>query len=128
MGLLDRHISSIKSEEFVLGVSTGFKGEAGTKFADIESTKMEIVSRPVSKNWTGFQATEKKLADASVGASMVGRQFPARCLVTFERRSDKKTTVNDGRSTTTDIEILVATGIEYICAVDLVDVKEKKVA
>jgi hypothetical protein len=44
MGLLNRHVSELKSEEFVLGCSTGFKGEEGSRFAGIESTKIVIVS------------------------------------------------------------------------------------
>ncbi len=43
MSLLSRHVSQLKSEEFVLGSSLGFKGEAGSRFAGIESTKLENV-------------------------------------------------------------------------------------
>lgn len=123
MGLLDRHVSSLRSEEFVLGCSLGFKGEAGSKFADIESTKIEIVSKPATKNWTGYKAVEQKVADESVGKAMAGKVFPARCLVTYERRSSTQSKTIDGKTVTSDIEVLVVTSMEYITPVDLVDVK-----
>ena len=65
MSLLSRHVSELKSEEFVLGVSTGFKGEAGSRFEGLESTKLVIVAAPSSKNWTGFTAVEQSIGDAS---------------------------------------------------------------
>lgn len=125
MSLLSRHVSQLKSEEFVLGCSAGFKGEAGTKFADIESTKICIVASPASKEYTGFTAIDQQIGDASVGASMRGKAFPARCLVTYERRTGVEKKSFEGRETTKDVEKLVVVGIEYLCQVDLVDVKVK---
>lgn len=123
MSLLSRHVSELKSEEFVLGVSTGFKGDAGSKFEGIESTKLAIVAAPASKNWTGFTAVDQTVADASVGLSMVGKQFPARCLVTYRRQTAVEKKVVDGREISKDVEKLVVVGIEYLSPVDLVDVK-----
>lgn len=88
MSLLSRHVSELKSEEFVLGVSTGFKGEAGSRFEGLESTKLVIVAAPSSKNWTGFTAVEQSIGDASGWVvAMIGKQFPARCLVTYRRQT-----------------------------------------
>lgn len=128
MSLLSRHVSELKSEEFVLGVSHGFKGEQGTKMADIESTKLAIVSAPASKNWTGFTAIEQTIADESVGKSMVSKQFPARCLLTYRRVTASETKTYDGKPITKDVEKLVVVAIEYLCPVDLVDLKVKAAA
>jgi hypothetical protein len=122
MSLLSRHVSQLKSEEFVLGVSTGFKGDAGSKFDGIQSTKMEIVADPNSKNWTGFKGIEQTISDASVGASMVGKLFPARCLVTYRRVMATEKKQIEGNTINKDLEKLVVIGIEYICQVDLVDI------
>jgi len=130
MSLLSRHVSELKSEEFVLGLSTGFKGEANTAFEGIESTKIVIVSTPASKNWTGFTAIEQSIADSSVGAAMVGKAFPARCIVTYRRVAATEKKEVRGQLVTKDVEKLVVVGIEYVSQVDLVDVKvpEKRVA
>ncbi len=128
MSLLSRHVSQLKSEEFVLGSSLGFKGEAGSRFAGIESTKLVIVAAPASKNWVGFTAVEKKIGSAEVGESMKGRAFPARCLVTYERKVTTENKVVENRAVSRDVEELVAIALEYICQVDLVDVKLAKVA
>lgn len=128
MSLLSRHVSELKSEEFVLGVSHGFKGEQGTKMADVESTKLAIVSAPASKNWTGFTAIEQSIADESVGKAMVGKQFPARCLLTYRRVTASESKTYDGKTITKDVEKLVVTAIEYVCPVDLVDIKVKAAA
>lgn len=121
MGLLDRHVGVLKSEEIVLGMSAGWKGE--DKQAGMESTKICIVSTPSSKSWIGYTSIDQKISDASVGASMVGKVFPARCFVTYKRVSATVKSTFDGRETSKDIEQLVVTGIEYIAAVDFVDVK-----
>jgi|UPI0008304898 hypothetical protein len=123
MSLLSRHVSELKSEEFVLGVSTGFKGEAGSRFEGLESTKLVIVAAPSSKNWTGFTAVEQSIGDASVGAAMIGKQFPARCLVTYRRQTAVEKKIVEGREISKDVEKLIVVGIEYLSAVDLVDVK-----
>ncbi len=123
MSLLSRHVSELKSEEFVLGASAGFKGEAGSRFEGLESTKLVIVAAPSSKNWTGFTAVEQTIGDAGVGAAMVGRQFPARCLVTYRRQTAVERKVIDGREISKDVEKLVVVGIEYLSPMDLVDVK-----
>jgi NH3-dependent NAD+ synthetase len=131
MSLLSRHVSELKSEEFVLGISGGFTGEKGSRFEGVESTKLEIVSRPASKTWNGFKGVEHGIADSSVGASMAERQFPARCMVTFRRVTAVETKTMDGKSVSKDIEKLVVTGIEYLSAVDIVDIKaelQKKAA
>lgn len=128
MSLLSRHVSELKSEEFVLGLSTGFKGEANTKFEGIESTKIVIVSIPATKNWTGFTAIEQSIADSSVGASMVGKSFPARCYVTYRRVAAVEKKAVEGQLVSKDVEKLVVVGIEYITQVDLVDVKVAKAA
>jgi len=128
MSLLSRHVSELKSEEFVLGVSTGFAGEKGTRMEGIESTKICIVAAPSSKNWTGFTAIDQKIADAEVGKSMVGKAFPARCFITYRRVTASEKKVIEGREVASDVEKLVVTGIEYICQVDLVDVKVSKAA
>ena len=130
MSLLSRHVSELKSEEFVLGVSTGFKGDAGTRFEGIESTKIVIVSSPASKHWTGFTAIEQAVADSSVGAAMVGKAFPARCLVTYRRVAAVEKKQQGEQLVTKDVEKLVVVGIEYVAQVDLVDVKvtDKKAA
>ncbi len=128
MSLLSRHVSELKSEEFVLGVSGGFVGEAGTKFANLESTKLVIVAASASKNWTGFTAIEQSIADASVGASMKERSFPARCMVTYRRVTATEKKQVEGKEISKDVEKLVVTGIEYLSQVDLVDVKVSKAA
>jgi hypothetical protein len=128
MGLLSRHVAELKSEEFVLGVSTGFTGDPDSKFKGIESTKIQIVSSPSSKNWTGYVAIDQTIADAKVGASMVGRLFPARCIVTYKRVAATEKKVVEGSTVTKDVEKLVVTGIEYLAQVDLVDVKIAKAA
>lgn len=130
MGLLDRHVSVLKSEELVLGCSGGWKGEAGTKQADMESTKLVIVSESANKTWIGYTTVEQSIADASVGAAMSGKQFPARCYVSYKRVSAVEKKIFDGRETSRDVEKLVVVGLEYICGVDLVDIviKEKKAA
>lgn len=122
MSLLNRHVSVLKSEEVVLGLSTGFSGETGTKFEGIQSTKLEIVAEPGSKNWTGFKAIEQTIGDASVGASMVGKLFPARCLLTYRRAMSTEKKQIEGNTITKDVEKLVVVGLEYICQLDLVDV------
>ena len=126
MSLLSRHVSELKSEEFVLGVSTGFKGEDGSRFAGIESTKIAIVSTPASKNWTGFTAIEQSVSDSSVGESMKGKAFPARCMVTYRRVSSTEKKVVDGNAISKDLEKLVVVAIEHLAQVDLVDVKVAK--
>lgn len=123
MSLLSKHIGEFKSEEFVLGMSGGFKGEAGTNFAGIESTKIVIVSTPASKNWHGFTAIEQKIADAEVGKSMEGRGFPARCMITYKRVSGTEKKQTDRGLIEADVEKLVVVAIEYLCQVDLVDIK-----
>lgn len=128
MSLLSRHVSELKSEEFVLGLSTGFKGEEKTKFEGIESTKIVIVSIPATKKWTGFTAIEQSIADSSVGAAMVGKEFPARCFVTYRRVAAVEKKAVEGQLVSKDVEKLVVVGIEYISQVDLVDVKVAKAA
>lgn len=128
MSLLSRHVSELRSEEFVLGVSTGFKGEDGSRFAGIESTKIMIVASPASKNWTGFTAIEQSVSDSSVGESMKGKAFPARCMVTYRRVSATEKKVVDGNAVSKDLEKLVVVAIEHLCQVDLVDVKLAKSA
>ncbi|GAB2895645.1 hypothetical protein GCM10027046_26140 [Uliginosibacterium flavum] len=128
MSLLSRHVSELKSEEFVLGVSTGFTGEKGGRMEGIESTKITIVSTPASKNWTGYTAIDQKIADASVGESMKDKLFPARCFITYRRVTAVEKKVMDGREVSNDVEKLVVVAIEYICQVDLVDVKVAKAA
>lgn len=123
MSLLSRHVSQLTSEEFVLGVSTGFKGEAGTRFDGIESTKIVIVSTPASKNWTGYTAIEQAVADSSVGAAMAGKAFPARCNVTYRRVAAVEKKQMGDQVVAKDVEKLVVVGIEYVSQVDLVDVK-----
>jgi hypothetical protein len=122
MSLLSRHVSELKSEEIVLGVSTGFKGDAGSKFEGIESTKMEIIAKPAGKNWSGFKAIEQTIADASVGASMANKQFPARCLVTYRRVMATEKKQIEGNTVTKDVEKLVVIAIEHLAQVDLIDV------
>lgn len=128
MSLLSRHVSQLKSEEVVLGVSHGFKGEEGTRMANIESTKLAIISAPSSKNWTGFVAIDQTIADESVGKAMQGKQFPARCLLTYQRVTATESKTYDGKTITKDVEKLVVVGIEYITPVDLVDIKVKAAA
>lgn len=131
MGLLDKHVSVLKSEELVLGCSGGWRGEAGTKQADMESTKLVIVSESANKTWIGYTTVEQSLADASVGESMAGKQFPARCYVSYKRVAAVEKKVFEGRETSKDVEKLVVVGIEYLCPVDLVDVvikQDKKAA
>ncbi|NTV93909.1 MAG: hypothetical protein HGA75_00635 [Thiobacillus sp.] len=123
MSLLSRHIAVLQSEEFVLGVSTGFRGDADSRFAGIESTKIVIVAAPASKNWIGYTTVEQSVADASVGESMVDKQFPARCRVTYKRVTASETKTYEGKSLTKDVEKLVVTGIEYLSPVDIVDCK-----
>jgi len=125
MGLLDRHVDVLKSEEFVLGMSSGWKGEAGSKQEGMESTKICIVSKPSAKNWVGFTSIDQKIADAGVGAAMLGKIFPARCLVSYKRVTSTVKSSFDGRESSKDIEQLVVVGIEYLAAVDLVDIKIK---
>ncbi len=125
MSLLARHVAQLKSEELVLGCSSGFKGEAGTKFADIESTKICIVGAPSSKGYNGYTGIDQKIADASVGKAMEGKAFPARCLVTYERRTAVQKSSFEGRETQKDVELLVVVGIEYLSQVDFADVKAK---
>ena len=126
MGLLDRHVSVLKSEEFVLGMSGGWKGEGDQ--AGMESTKICIVSTPASKSWIGFTSVDQKIADASVGAAMAGKQFPARCLVSYKRVTSVVKSSYEGRETSKDIEQLVVVGVEYLAGVDLVDIVVKKAA
>ncbi|MCS0582041.1 hypothetical protein NX784_10605 [Massilia pinisoli] len=128
MSLLSRHVSELKSEEFVLGVSTGFKGEKGSKMEGIESTKIMIVSTPASKNWTGYTAIEQAVSNASIGESMTGRTFPARCMVTYRRVSAVENKTIENKTVSKDVEKLVVVGLEYLSAVDLVDVKVAKAA
>jgi len=121
----------LKSEEFVLGSSSGFVGEKDTKFAGIESTKICIVAPSGKRGWNGFTSVEHSIGNAKVGEAMVGKQFPARCLVSYQRVTAESKTMFEGRETTRDVEKLVVVGIEYLSPVDLVDVKvqsEKKVA
>ena len=129
MGLLDRHVSVLKSEEFVLGMSGGWKGEG--EQAGMESTKICIVATPASKTWIGFTSVDQKIADAGVGVAMLGKLFPARCLVSYKRVTSTVKSTFDGRETSKDIEQLLVVGIEYMSPVDLVDIKiqsEKKAA
>jgi len=130
MGLLDKHVSVLKSEELVLGCSGGWKGEAGTKQADLESTKLVIVSESANKTWIGYTTVEQSIADASVGSAMAGKQFPARCYVSYKRVAAVEKKTYEGRETSRDVEKLVVVGLEYLCAVDLVDIviKDKKAA
>jgi hypothetical protein len=125
MSLLSRHVSELKSEEFVLGVSHGFKGEEGSRMAEVESTKLSIVAAPASKNWTGFTSIDQSIADESVGKAMIGKQFPARCLVTYRRVTASETKSYDGKAISKDVEKLLVVGIEYLSPVDIVDVKVK---
>jgi hypothetical protein len=131
MGLLSRHVAELKSEEFVLGVSSGYvsdeKNEKSPLFG-LESTKLQIVSSSANKKWIGYVAIDQSIADATVGQSMNGKLFPARCLVTYRRVSSTEKKTFEGQTIQKDIEKLVVTGIEYICQVDLVDVKIPKVA
>lgn len=136
MSLLSRHVNELISEEFVLGVSHGFSRDAGEELGGkklekaIQSTKIVIVTPSASKSFTGYMAIEQKIADASVGAAMKDLQFPARCQVKYRRALTTQKSVMDGREVSKDVEILVVTGIQYMSAVDLVDVKvpEKKAA
>ena len=128
MSLLSRHVNELVSEEFVLGVSTGFKGDAGTRFEGIESTKITIVSTPSSKNWTGYVAIDQTVADAKVGEHMANKLFPARCNVFYRRVASTEKKTIDGNTTTKDVEKLVVFKIEYLAQVDLVDVKVAKAA
>jgi hypothetical protein len=128
MSLLSRHVNELVSEEFVLGVSTGFKGDAGTRFEGIESTKITIVSTPSSKNWTGYVAIDQTVADAKVGEQMANKLFPARCNVFYRRVASTEKKTIDGNTTTKDVEKLVVFKIEYLAQVDLVDVKVAKAA
>ncbi len=130
MGLLSRHVSELKSEEFVLGVSHGFAGEAGSKLEGIESTKLSVVAVPSSKNWTGFVAIDQTIADVKVGQALKALQFPARCLVTYRRVTGVEKKSYEGREVSKDVEKLVVVGVEYLSPVDLVDVKvsDKKAA
>lgn len=131
MGLLDKHVSVLKSEELVLGCSGGWKGEAGSKQEGMESTKLVIVSESASKTWIGYTTVEQSMADASVGESMVGKRFPARCYVSYKRVAAVEKKIFDGRETSKDVEKLIVVGLEYLCEVDLVDIvikQEKKAA
>jgi hypothetical protein len=94
----------------------------------IESTKLVIVSTPASKNWTGYTAIEQAVASAAVGESMIGRTFPARCVVTYRRVSAVENKTIDNKTVSKDVEKLVVVGLEYLSAVDLVDVKVPKAA
>ncbi len=124
--LLSRHVSQLKSEEVVLGCSRGWKGEKEQE--GMESTKLCIVAQPSQKNYNGYSGIDQKIADASVGKSMEGKQFPARCLVSYERQVGVQKSTFNGRETSKDVELLVVVGIEYLCPVDLVDVKVKAAA
>lgn len=117
MSLLSRHVSELKSEEFVLGLSHGFKGTLDGK--DVESTKITIVVAPSKKNWTGFTAIDHSVASEAVGKKMLDKQFPARCLVTYRRGSKSA----NGKDAVKDLETLEVVDVEYLSAVDLVDVK-----
>ncbi|MEI6628325.1 MAG: hypothetical protein WCN27_02845 [Alphaproteobacteria bacterium] len=128
MSLLSRHVNELVSEEFVLGVSTGFKGDVGSRFEGIESTKITIVSTPSSKNWTGYVAIDQTVADAKVGEQMASKSFPARCNVFYRRVASTEKKTIDGNTTTKDVEKLVVFKIEYLAQVDLVDVKVAKAA
>jgi hypothetical protein len=133
MGLLSRHVSELKSEEFVLGCSVGWVGEkrtdaSGKELDALQSTKIEIVSQKASKNWTGYTGIMQSVADASVGASMVGRAFPARCIVTYRRVAATEKKTMEGSTIEKDVEKLLVVAMEYICQVDLVDVKIAKAA
>jgi hypothetical protein len=131
MGLLSRHVSELKSEEFVLGVSSGYRSTEENEKSPLfglESTKLQIVSSSANKKWIGFVAIDQSIGDASVGEAMQGKQFPARCLVTYRRVSSTEKKVFEGKTIEKDIEKLVVTGIEYISQVDLVDVKLPKAA
>lgn len=123
MGLLDRHVSILKSEEYVLGASHGFRGESDSKFSGIESTKLSIVASPASKNWSGYTSVDQKMADASIGESLKDRQFPAKCLISYKRVTSSQNQVVDGRAVVKDVEMLVVVNVEYICPVDFQDAK-----
>lgn len=126
MSLLSRHVSQLQSEEFVLGVSHGFRGETGTRMEGIESTKLSIVAAPSSKNWSGFVSIDQTISDSKVGEALKNKAFPARCLLTYRRVTASESKNYDGRVVEKDVEKLVVTGVEYICQVDLVDVKVQK--
>lgn len=128
MSLLSQHVAVLKSEEFVLGVSHGFRGEAGSRFEGIESTKIMIVSTPASQNWSGYTAIEQAVADAKVGETLKNKKFPARCYINYKRVSATETKTYEGRQTSKDVEKLIVDSIEYISQVDLVDVKVTKAA
>ena len=128
MSLLKQHVAEIKSNEIVLGVSGGFKGEAGSRFEGIESTKITVLAESGSKNWIGFTTIDQSIADASVGASLVGKEFPASCLVTYRRVAGTEKRLNDGVQTTKDVEKLLVVKIEYLCAADIVEKKLPKAA
>jgi hypothetical protein len=128
MGLLNKHVSELKSEELVLGTSGGWHGEVGSKNEGKQSTKIIIVSQSGKKDWNGFTAIEHGLTDASIGEGMKGKQFPARCVLTYRRLTviDKKT--YEGKTIESDVEKLVVIGVEYVCPVDFIDLKVQKVA
>ncbi len=129
MSLLSRHVAELKSEEFVLGVSAGWRSDGkDEKFKDLESTKIMIVSAPQSKTWNGFTAIEQSVGDASVGEAMKGKLFPARCFITYRRVTQTEKKVVGTNAVVKDIEKLVVVAIEYIAQVDLVDVKIPKAA
>jgi hypothetical protein len=128
MGLLNKHVSELKSEELVLGTSGGWHGEAGSLNEGKQSTKIVIVAQSGKKDWNGFTAIEHGLKTASVGEAMKGKQFPARCVLTYARLTviDKKTF--EGKTIESDVEKLVVTAVDYVCPVDFIDLKVQKVA
>lgn len=128
MGLLDQHVSQLKSEEIVLGVSAPWYGK--DKQAGMESTGIEILARP-GGDWTGFRGVLQKVKDARIGEAMKGKQFPARCFVTYERQPGTMKSTYEGQASVKEVELLVVVGIEYICPLDVIELKippEKKAA
>lgn len=128
MSLLNISTKQIVSKEVVFGVSGGFRGEAGTDFAGVESTKITILADSLSKNWHGKTTVDQTLRDASVGEFLASKTFPALCNIYYERVAGSEKKINGGVQTNKDVEKLVVTKIDYINPIDIIELKTAKAA
>jgi hypothetical protein len=115
MSLLSDHVVTFDLKEVVLGVSTKpYTGEAGTKMEGIESFKFSVMAKPNQKNWNGWDSTIQKVGNASLAKPLMGKQFPAQCIISYTRETTSQTKEYDGKSVSSDLEKLVPVNIQYL--------------
>lgn len=119
MGILTKRVSTVDSEEVVLGVSEPWKGEG--EQAGMESTTIAILSESSRRGWSGFAGASHKSPTAVIGEKLRGKEFPALCVVKWKRGVQEQSRVYDGRASVKDVDTLIPVDVIYKCPVDLVE-------